>query len=370
MKNRKRTVNVLFITASLIGMITLALPVYAGGKRDAASAVTGSSVRIVRDSDGNNVEIPAEITRAGPVIGAFAQITQVVTSGGGKISAAATQNISAYFKKVFPDYVTSNSGNFSAMSVEDLVASGTQVAYGPAMIFSAEQKAQLQKAGIAFVAINNVADVAGLCESFQIIGNILGKKEAQRAAEFVAYYQGNIKAARDRTAGIDPGRKVRFLSLFYSANSYATTNSRDISHEYIEASGGVNVAKDYLGASSGNSLTVDAEQIVQWDPQVIMVSNQTGAQAVLTDPALRTVSAVKNRKVYVCPYGIYLWSVRSGEGAMLPLWLGTKMYPELFSDVDMAEAVKYFFNQFYNYDIPALEIETVLAGDASTAMTR
>jgi iron complex transport system substrate-binding protein len=316
------------------------------------------------------VEIPREITRAGPVIGAFAQITQVVTAGGGKISAAAVQNINAYFKKVFPDYLISNSGNFNATSVEDLIASGTQAAYGPAAIFSAEQKEQLRKAGVAFVAINNVADVAGLCQSFQIIGNILGEKEAARAAEFTAYYQGNIQAARDRGAGIDPDQRVRFLSLFYSANAYATTNGRDISHEYIEAAGGVNMAKDYLGTSAGNSLTVDAEQIVEWDPQVIMLNSQTGAQAVLSDPALQTVSAVKNRRVYVCPYGIYLWSVRSGEGAMLPLWLGTKLYPERFSDVDMKEVVKYFFNYFYNCDIPASEIETVLAGDVSTTMTR
>ncbi|MDR3248825.1 MAG: hypothetical protein LBT39_08560, partial [Treponema sp.] len=81
-------------------------------------------------------------------------------------------------------------------------------------------------------------------------------------------------------------------------------------------------------------------------------------------------AAVRDRKVYVCPYGIYLWSVRSGEGAMLPLWLGTKIYPERFSDIDMKNVVQHFFNSFYNYDIPVAEIETVLAGDTSTAMTR
>jgi iron complex transport system substrate-binding protein len=294
----------------------------------------------------------------------------VVTAGGGKISAAATQQISSYFKKVFPDYERSNSGNFSAMSVEDLIASGTQVAYGPGMVFSAEQKEQLQKAGIAFVPINNVADVAGLCQSFQIIGNILGEAEAKRAADFVSYYQGNIQTARDKTAGIDPAQKVRFLSLFYSANSYATTNGKDISNEYIEAAGGINVAKDYMGNTGGNSLTVDAEQLVAWNPQVIMVSNQIGAEAVLRDPALQSVAAVRDSKVYVCPYGIYLWSVRSGEGAMLPLWIGTKLYPDTFADVDMQGVVKHFFNVFYSYDIPVPEVETVLAGDTSTAMTR
>ncbi|AEF84717.1 periplasmic binding protein [Treponema primitia ZAS-2] len=373
MKNLQRT-NPLLFAVSLLGIFICAGPfsLYAKGQEDVSPSQNNShpEVRVVKDSEGQEVEIPWEVTKAGPVIGAFAQITQVVSAGSGKISAAATQNINSYFKKVFPDYIQSNSGNFNATSVEELIASETQVAYGPGTIFSAEQKEQLRKAGVAFVPINNVADVAGLCQSFQIVGDILGEDAAKRAAEFVTYYQGNIKAARDKTAGITDTEKVRFLSIFYSANAYATTNGRDISNEYIEAAGGINTAKNYLGGAAGNSLTVDAEQIVQWDPQVIMTSNQTGAAAVLKDPALQTVSAVKNGRVYVCPYGIYLWSVRSGEGAMLPLWMGTKMYPDRFTDINMGEVVKYFFNHFYNYDIPAAEIDTVLAGDASTAMTR
>jgi iron complex transport system substrate-binding protein len=101
-----------------------------------------------------------------------------------------------------------------------------------------------------------------------------------------------------------------------------------------------------------------------------MTNSQAGAAAVLADPALSTVEAVRNKRVYTCPYGIYLWSVRSGEGAMLPLWLGTKMYPDLFKDVDMAKVVRDFFKNYYAYDIPDSETATVLAGDASTSMTR
>jgi iron complex transport system substrate-binding protein len=125
-----------------------------------------------------------------------------------------------------------------------------------------------------------------------------------------------------------------------------------------------------MGAAGSNSLTVDAEQIVAWNPQVIMTSNQTGRDAVLKDPALQTVSAVRSGRVYVCPYGIYLWSVRSGEGAMLPIWLGTKLYPDLFADTDMRVVVKNFFNNFYSYAISEAEIDTVLAGEVNTAMTR
>jgi iron complex transport system substrate-binding protein len=357
--------------AALLGsLVILQSPgVFALGKKDAQTQST-PAVRIVKNSDGADVEIPYEVTRAAPVIGAFAQMTEVVTSGGGKITAAATQNISAYFKEVFPDYVRSNPKNYNATSVEDLIASGTQVAYGPETIFSAEQRGQLSQAGVAFVAINNIAEVKGMCESFQIIGNILGEKEAAKAREFVNYYQGNIDLAKSKTAGIAESGKVKFLTLVYSAGAYSTVNARDISNEYIESAGGINMAKDYQGPAAGTALTVDAEQIIKWNPQVIVASNRPGVEAILSDPALQTVDAVKSRKVYACPNGIYRWNVRSGEGAMYPLWLGTLMYPDLFNDIDMRKVVRDFFKNFYSYDISENNINVVLAGDDNTAMTR
>jgi iron complex transport system substrate-binding protein len=349
-------------------ILFIAGPVYASGRSDGGAKA--EATRIVKDSNGVEITIPAVVTRAGPVIGAFSQMTEVVTGGGGKITAAATQNISDFFKVVFPDYLTSNPNNYNSTSVEDLIASATQVAYGPSQIFSAAQRDQLKQAGTVFVEINNIANVAGMCESFQIIGNILGEAEAKRAGEFVKYYQGNIESAKVKTSKLSDEQKVRFLSVVYSAGAYSTINGKDISHEYIEAASGINLAKDYMGPAAGTALTVDGEQIVKWNPQVIMVSNRSGRDAVLKDPALQTVDAVKTEKVYVCPNGIYRWSVRSGEGAMFPLWLGTKMYPDLFADVDMKKVVRDFFKDFYAYTISDADIEVVLAGDDNTAMTR
>jgi iron complex transport system substrate-binding protein len=350
-------------------LLCLAQPLFAGGgAQDEKQA--SQATRLVKDSNGLNVEIPAKIERAAPVIGAFAQMTEVLTQGGGKISAAATQNISDYFKKVFPDYGKSNPNNYNSTSVEDLIASRTQVAYGPAQIFTADQRGQLKQAGIVFVEINNIANVDGMCESFQIIGNILGEAESKKAKSFVAYYQGNIADAKKRTAALNSTQKIRFLTMVYSAGAYSTINGNDISNEYIEAAGGINVAKDYVGKTSGTALSVDAEQVVKWNPQVIVASNRSGVDAILKDPALQTVDAVKTKRVYACPNGIYRWNVRSGEGAMYPLWLGTIMYPDLFKNVDMKNVVRDFFKNFYNYNITDVDIAVVLAGDDNTAMTR
>lgn len=329
-----------------------------------------SATRIVKGDDGVEVEIPEIVGKAAPAIGAFAQMTEMLTAGGGKIAAAATNNITDYFKQVFPDYVTSNPNNYNSTSVEDLIASGAQVVYGPSSIFSDEQEAQLKEAGIARVRIDNIKTVEGMSNAFLIIGEILGDKEYARAQEFVEYYQGNINLGKERTGDVAKEDRVKFLSLFFSAGAYSTINGNDICNEYAEAAGGDNVAKDYAPAAGGNQLTVDAEQIVAWNPQFIMASNQSGREAILADPALATVDAVKNGNVHTCPYGVYMWSVRSGEGSMLPLWLGTKMYPDLFSDVDMENVVKTFFEKWYGYEISDEEIERTLSGDASTSMTR
>jgi iron complex transport system substrate-binding protein len=202
-----------------------------------------------------------------------------------------------------------------------------------------------------------------MSNAFLIIGEILGDMEYERAKEFVEYYNGNINRSSQLTAGV--ADKATFLSLFYSADAFTTINGNDICNSYIEAAGGINVAKDYTPQAGSNSLTVDAEQIVAWNPKFIVTGSQAGRDAILADPALATVEAIANGDVYVYPFGVYLWSVRSGEGSMLPLWLGTKMYPELFSEYNMETVVQDFFSYWYNYDISPEEIQNTLNGQAS-----
>jgi iron complex transport system substrate-binding protein len=352
---RKRWLSTVVVMAVVISLCL-------GGCSVGASS-TVSTTRMVTNSEGVEIEIPAQITKAAPAIGAFAQMTEIV-GGPGMISAAATDNISDYFKTVFPDYLESNSNNYDTGSIEGVIASGTQVVYGPDSVYSDEQVAQLDQAKIPFVAINNIKNVEGMCESFKIIGEIFGEDGVKKAQEFVDYYQGNIKKAGELTAKVEAANKVTIMSLRYAGGTYSTINGQDICNEYFESAGGINVAKDYTNTTSGTGLSVNTEQIVTWNPQVIMAFTKSAKDAILSDPTLADVAAVKNQKVYVCPYGVYNWSVRSGEGAMLPLWLGTIMYPDLFADTDMKQVVSDFFKSYYGYDISPEEITTVLAGSS------
>ena len=252
-----------------------------------------------------------------------------------------------------------------------MIASGAQVVYGPSTVYSDEQLAQLQAAGIAYVNLSNVKTVDGMCESILTIGQILGDSEYAKAQEFVSYYKASMADAETRTAGLSASQKKTVLELGYNGGSYNTINSSDICEEYLDAAGTINVAKDYSGASSGNALTVDSEQIAAWNPQYILVTSQAAKSAVLADAALAQCQAVSSGNVYVIPTGIYLWSVRSGEGAMMTPWIGTVVYPELFSDVDMNSIVKSFFSTYYHYTgLTDADVAKILAGSATTSSPR
>lgn len=324
--------------------------------------------RVVVNGNGEEITIPYEVERVAPSIGAFAQVTEMLLNGNGKIVAAATQQISDDFKQVFTDYTESNANNYDASSVEDLIAAGTQVVYGPASAYSEEQLAQLEQAGIVFVDVSNLSDSASIMESFRLIGEILGEDEAKRAEEFCDYYQANLDDCAKRTESLSDEDKVSVLRLGLVGGGYTTINKTDIFNSIINEAGGINISADYEasqgGASGGpqSGLPVDAEQIVTWNPDVIITLNQDTANAILSDPSLADVQAIKDGKVYNSPQGLYLWGVRSGENAMMAPWLGTKLYPDLYADVDMEQIVIDFYADWYHTELDSEQAAAVLAG--------
>ena len=348
------------------------------------------STRTVTDSDGNEVEIPKEVTAVAPSIGAFAQVTEMLLNGEGKITAAATQQISDDFKSVFKDYTESNPDNYDASSVEDLIASGTQVVYGPKSAYTDEQIQQMEQAGIAFVNISNLSDSKSIMESFKLIGEILGDKEAERAEKFCDYYQDSIDDCQSRVEDLDDSSKAKVLRLGVNGGTYSTVNKTDIFNSIVEEAGGINVSADYEVTENGNGgqgqstqsqgqtaqgqggqgqqgggkagLTVDAEQILQWNPDVIITMSNDSVEEIKNDPALADVTAVKNGAVYNTPQGLYMWGVRSGENAMMTPWLGQILYPDLYKDIDMKQIVKDFYENWYNTELDDAGAEAVLAG--------
>lgn len=347
-----------------------------------------SSTRTVTAADGTQVEIPAQVTKVAPTIGALAEVTMIVSKGDPVISAAATQQIGDKFKQYFPRYSEGNPNDYSAQSVEDLIASGTQVVFGISSMYSDDQLDQLKQAGIAFVPINSVSTVDELCDATELIGEILGGDYQQQAQKFSTYWKQQLSDAQNATASVSS--KQTILEAMYNSGSFTTVNSSDIMNEYFEAAGLTNVAADLQKSSAGSNgqssgsngqnsgnkgsggaqgIAIDAESIAQMNPEWIITNSQEGKEALMSNPALSKVKAIANNHVLVSPQGAYLWIVRSGEGAMVPMWLVSQVYPGLAGDYDAKTAVKDFFKEYYSYDLDDAAVEGILAGQSS-AVTR
>lgn len=349
--------------------------VSSGSMAAAAGSAQGSAaakvtVRTVKDSDGNKVEIPVKVTKVAPTIGAFAQITELLSNGNGKIVAAPTQQISDDFKAVFTDYEKTNPEGRSSSSVEDIVAAGAQVVYGPKAAFSDEQISQLEDAGVVFVNISKMSSTDDLCNCIQTIGDILGEKESKRATEFVNYYKKSIAFAQKKAKKIDDADRATELTMSVEGGAYMVAPESDISSSLVEAVGLTNLAADYTSdATSGNGsmLQVSAEQIVAWNPQYIVAYSQQAADAIKADAALAGVDAVANNHVLVCPKALYLWAVRSGEGCLMPEWLGSVVYPDRYKGFDMTETLQDFYKDWYGSELSDADAEAILSGATNAA---
>jgi hypothetical protein len=61
---------------------------------------------------------------------------------------------------------------------------------------------------------------------------------------------------------------------------------------------------------------------------------------ILADARWSNIAAVRNHRLYVNPQGVYVWSVRSAESALQPLWAAKTFHPDLFADIDMTNEVR------------------------------
>jgi iron complex transport system substrate-binding protein len=230
------------------------------------------------------------------------------------------------------------------------------VVYGP--VFSDEVKAQLEAAGIAVITIDKFGTPDEMMSVITLIGDILGDDSPAKAEAFNTFYAATIADVERRVADVPDAERVKTLNLRVGGDGYSTVSGTDISSAYVTSAGGTVVSADFDAANSA----VGAEQIIAWAPEVIFTMGRSARDQIMNDPALATVPAVKNGKVYTEPEGTYPWSVRSAEGVLMPVFLGTILHPDKFADLSLADVTKTFYKDYYGYDLSQEQLDAILAG--------
>ncbi len=196
------------------------------------------------------------------------------------------------------------------------------------------------------------------------LAEILGGEAIQEAEDWAEYCTEKLTMIYERTHELtDEQRKTVFWGNTWGENILASYPVTNLAYQ-IWLCGGKLVGPE---SGSGNFPEVTKEQLFNWDPDVILVDNHGNYPELVIESMYKensiwaSLSAVKNKQLYRIPAGIFFMDKGTTSTLML-LWLSTILQPELFSDIDMIEEVKYYYQEFYEYELTDEQAQKILDG--------
>ena len=179
----------------------------------------------------------------------------------------------------------------------------------------------------------------------ELMGTILKKED--EAQELISLVKEKIDRVVEVTSEIPDDEKptVYFAARGADPTAYGSGVTRTLNlYEPLNVAGGINVAKDCGAASSfgGAGVDVSKEQIIAWNPDIIIVSHSFGKPfdevndvgVILSDPVLQTLDAVKNHRVYHSMYP-YCCGNPQDKNLVIMMYLAKLFHPEEFEDLDV-----------------------------------
>jgi len=195
-----------------------------------------------------------------------------------------------------------------------------------------------------------------LVGSYRLHGQLTG--ETARAEDLARYCDDVIRTCRARIATVPAEKRPR---VYYARGPRGldTGLGGSINVETIEFMGAVNVA----GGVRGGLATVSLEQVLVWNPEVIITIDQDFAANVGSDPSWAAVAAVREGRVHLSPKLPFGWVDFPPAINRMPglWWLGKILYPALFPE-DLTTITRDFYGRFYHRVPDDAQIAAVLAG--------
>lgn len=141
------------------------------------------------------------------------------------------------------------------------------------------------------------------------------------------------------------------------------TNARDsFQSQALQLLPVTNVA-DIEANSKGGGSEVSMEQILNWDPDVILVDSPELMDFIHKDSSWQSLRAIKEERAYLVPsipYG-FLSDPPSVNRLMGLDWLGKLLYPEAKAyDFKIEDQLKNFYQHFYHIELSEDQIAEVL----------
>lgn len=210
-----------------------------------------------------------------------------------------------------------------------------------------------------------------LPDTYKFLGELL--REKNRAKLLSDYCSDVLQSTEKIAAGI---KSQDAITVYYAQGSdgLQTAPKGSAHSEVIDLVGGKNVVE--LEAKSDGRLTINMEQLLLYQPEVIIASysmdhntgGEGGFQNIMgASKEWKLLDAVKKDMVYSTPCYPYNWlDMPPSVNRMIGIkWLGNLLYPQYYQ-YDIKEETKEFYSLFYQKELTEDELNSLLQGAIRT----
>jgi len=197
---------------------------------------------------------------------------------------------------------------------------------------------------------------AAIAATYRKLGELTHRQS--QGETFAKYAESTVATIKARVDQIPQDKRPR---VYYARGprGLETGLGGSINVETIEFLGARNVAGDRKGGMA----TVSVEQILAWNPDVIVTIEPAFAASVRSDTVWATISAVKTGRIYLSPRLPFGWvDFPPSVNRLIGLWwLAKALYPDQFPE-DLGPLARDFYRQFYHVDLTGAQLDRVLSG--------
>ncbi|NCB32544.1 MAG: Fe3+-citrate ABC transporter substrate-binding protein [Erysipelotrichia bacterium] len=342
------------------------------------SAAAESSTIAITDHAGNTVELPKDIERIA-IVGIYplASVLTVFFNSSEKIVAMPKQSMAAaksgLLGQLYPDLLNVQTECVSGDTVntEELLTLNPDVVF-----YSASDAAigeTLRNAGFNAVALSVNKWEYNCIETLNQWISLLSEMfpEDSKADAVRKYSDDTYNMIQTRVSKLSDEEKARIFVLFqYSDTTLLTSGKNFFGQWWCDAIGAVNVAEEL---TNDNSSSVSMEQIYAWNPDIILVTNFTAAQpqdlyqSTIGSDDWSGIKAVQDKRIYKMPLGMYRSYTPGADTPITLMWMAKAVYPELFSDIDVTEEARDYYQTVFGIGLTDDQISSIFAPSSSAA---
>ena len=364
-----------FLLASLTAATGTALAACSGSNGSGSGGSGDAGTRTITDHGDKQVTLPATVTRVAidqiPIESTYiayfdGSAPNLVGMSAARV-AALKDTIAAEIAPEILEVDTSYYDN-GELNVESLLALNVDVVLYNA---SNDKHGQLfEQAGIPAVGFTTEGDpTSTYADWMHLLEDVFD--EPGKMTDKIALGTGYVEDAQARAAQIAEADKLSTFVLMGVKDGMITVAAGTegwFTDSWAKRMNYTDSAKDLTGSAAPTEL----ETVLGWDSDCILVTGKGMSDLTAKDILAGSVDGVdftqlkayENKAVYSTGLGMWNWFTPNPDASLAAYWVGSSLYPDKFTDIDLPALTKDYYKQMYAFDLTDDQVTTIINPDA------